>query len=122
MDLPLTSKLHEDSGVIYFINEIDNGIICIEKVGSEDIIEYHKAEFEIVDGYYYNEGRNNTINHVIKDLYDLRKTLKQEKNPAQIVIKLLMNSMYGKTVTKPVETYTVVKDNRDGFEKYISYN
>ena len=76
----------------------------------------------MIDGYYYNEGRNNTINHVIKYLYDLRTTLKQENNPAQMVIKLLMNSMYGKTIIKPVETYTIVKDTRYDFEKCISYN
>ena len=39
-----------------------------------------------------------------------------------MVIKLLMNSMYGKTIIKPVETDTIVKDDRDDFEKYISYN
>ena len=94
---------------------MDNEIIYIDKVGLEELITYHEAEFEIVDGYFYNEGRNNTINNVIKYLYDLRKNLKQEKNPAQIVIKLLMNSMYGKTIIKPVETYTIVKDNRDDF-------
>ena len=48
--------------------------------------------------------------------------MKQGKNPAQIVIKLLMNPMYGKTIIKPVETYTIVKDNREDFEKYIFYN
>ena len=37
-----------------------------------------------------------------------------------MVIKLLMNSMHGKTIIKPVETDTTVKDNRDYFEKYIS--
>ena len=101
---------------------MDNGIIYIDKVGLEELITYHEAEFEIIDGYYYNEGRNNTINHVIKDSYGLRKKLNQEHNPAQVIIKLLMNSMYGKTIIKPVETDTVVKDNRDEFEKYISYN
>ena len=30
-----------------------------------------------------------------------------------MVIKLLMNSMYGKTIIKPVETDTIVKENRD---------
>ena len=30
--------------------------------------------------------------------------------------------MYGKTIIKPVETDTIVKDSRDDFEKYISYN
>ena len=33
-----------------------------------------------------------------------------------------MNSMYGKTIIKPVETDTIVTDNRDDFEKYISHN
>ena len=39
-----------------------------------------------------------------------------------MVITLLMNSMSGKTIIKPVETDTTVKDDRDGFGKYISYN
>ena len=119
LDFPLTSKLNEDRGVRYFINEMDNGNIYICKVGLAEIITYHEAEFEIVDGYYYDPGRNNTINHVIGDLYNLRLKLQQDKHPAQIVIKLLMNSMYGKTVIKPVETDTIVKDSRDDFEKYI---
>ena len=90
---PLTPKLKGDSGVRDFINGTENGIIYTDKVGLEAIITYHEAEFEITDGYYYGQGRNNTINHVIEDLYNLRLKLKQEKNPAQIVIKLLMNSM-----------------------------
>ena len=103
MDFPLAPKINEDSGVRYFINEMGNGIIYIGKVGLEDIITFHEAEFEIIDGYYYGQGRNNTINHVIGDLYNLRLKLKQDKSPAQIVIKLLMNLMYGKTIIKPVE-------------------
>ena len=122
LDFPLTSKINEESGVRDFINEMDNGIIYIDKVGLEELITYHEAEFEIIDGYYYDQGRNNTINNVIEDLYNLRIKLKQDKNPAQIVIKLLMSSMYGKTLIKPVETYTIVKDTREDFEKHISYN
>ena len=122
LDFPLTSKINEESGVRYFINEMGNGIIYIDKIGLEELITHHEAEFEIIDGYYYNGGRNNTTNHVIKDLHNLRHNMKQNKNPAQIVIKLLMDSMYCKTIIKPVETDTTVKDNRDDFEKYISYN
>ena len=59
---------------------MDNEIIYIDKVGLEELITYHEAEFEIVDGYFYNEGRNNTINNVIKYLYDLRNNLKQEEH------------------------------------------
>ena len=93
----------------------------IDKVGLEEIIEYHIAEFEIIDAYYYDQGRNNNINHVIEYLYNLKLKLKKTlKSPAHIVIKLLMNSMYDKTIVKPVETDTIDKDNNDGFEKYAS--
>merc|ERR1712167_356405 len=57
----------------------------------------------------------------IKHLYLQRIELKKEKNPAQIVIKELMNSMYGKTILKPIETETVVKSSAE-YTKYISYN
>ena len=39
-----------------------------------------------------------------------------------MVIEILMNSMYGKTIIKPVETDTITKDTREDSEKYISYN
>ena len=96
---------------------MDNGIIYIDKVGPGELITYHEAEFETTHGYYYDQGRNNTSNHVNEDLYLPRLKLKQENNPAQIVIKLLMNSMHGKTAIQPVETNTIVKDNRDDFGK-----
>ena len=37
-----------------------------------------------------------------------------------MVIKMIMNSMYGKNVIKPVETFTIAKDNKDDFGKCIS--
>ena len=122
LDFTLTSRINEESGVRDFTHGMDNETVYADKVGLEEIITHHEAEIEIIDGYCYNECRNNTINNVIQDLYDLRKNLKQERNPAQMVIKLLMNPMCGKTIIKPVETDTVVKDNGNDFEKYISYN
>ena len=58
---------------------MDNGIIYIDKVGLEDSITFHEAEFEIIDGYYYNGGRDGTINNVIEDLHNLRIKLKKIK-------------------------------------------
>ena len=87
LDFPLTSKMNEDRGVRDFINEMDNGIIYIDKVGLEDLMTFHEAGFEIIDGYYYDQGRNNKINHVIKDLYNLRLKLKHDK----IQHRLLLN-------------------------------
>ena len=121
VDFPLTCKIIEETGVRDFTNEVENGITCmyvcmyiyiyvhiyIGKAGLEDPITFHEAECEITGGYYFNSGRNNKNNNVIKNLYDLRLKLKDDTNPAEVVIKLLMNSMHGKTNFKPVEADTI---------------
>ena len=91
LDFPLTSKLNED-GVRDVTIDMENEIIYTDKIGLEDLITFHQAEFEIIDGYYYNEGRNNKIYHVIKDLYDLRKTLNKDykkKKPLRWLLNYL---------------------------------
>ena len=50
LDVPLTSNIHEN-GVRDLINVMENEITYIDKVGLEELIEYHIAEFEIIDGY-----------------------------------------------------------------------
>ena len=119
LDFPLTSKVDED-GVRNFTNNMDNEIIFDDKASLEDLIKFQKSEFIITNGCYSNEGRNENINHAIGDLCNSRLKLKKDKNPAQVVIKMLMNSMYGKTITKPIETDTVIKDSQHDFEKYVS--
>ena len=71
LDFPLTSKINE-YGVRYFINDMEHEIIYIDKVGLEHLITLHEASVDIIDGYYVYSGRNNKINNVIKNLYDLR--------------------------------------------------
>ena len=62
-----------------------------------------------------------TINTVIRHLYSKRKELKRAKNPAQLVIKEIMNSMYGKTILKPIDTEIVVKTEQY-YHNYVSFN
>ena len=117
---PLMSK-YNDNGVRMFTNDMVNEIVYIDKTALEDAINFQLIDFEIIDGYYFDQGRNDKINETIRHLYNLRKKLKTEKNPAEQLIKLLMNSMYGKTILKPIEVDTVVVPEWR-FEKYISYN
>ena len=93
---PLLSKRTE-SGVRTFSNDIVGETVYIDKTRSEDAIEFQEIEFEILDGYYFNEGHNNTIKNTIRHLYSTRRDLKKTKNPSQLVIKEIMNTMYGKT-------------------------
>lgn len=95
---PLLSRI-DSNGVRQFSNDL-LGVHYVDKVSLEDLIEYHQIEFEIIRGYYFDEGRNNTIRLVIKDLFDNRVQKKKEGNPIQEVYKLIMNSIYGRTLLK----------------------
>ena len=66
---------------------MENGITYIGKVGLEDLSAFHEAEFEIIDYYYFNSGRNDKTSRVIKNMHDLRLKLKIVK----IMHKLLLN-------------------------------
>ena len=78
LDFPFASKINED-GIRDFTNDMSNEMIYIDNVGLKDLITFQEAEFEILDGYYFNEGRNDTISTVINMLYDKRLTLKNNR-------------------------------------------
>ena len=95
--------------------------IFIDKISLEDCIKFQKIEFEIIDGYYYDEGRNYEFGSLIEEIYETRKKYKKEKNAIQEVYKLIMNSAYGKSILKPIDTETRVI-TQDKIENYISMN
>jgi len=117
---PLMSEITKD-GIRNFTNEMEGKTMYVDKISLEDLIEYHEIEFEVVRGYYYDEGRNKTIGSVIQNLFDTRLKAKKAGNPIQNVYKLLMNSAYGKTIMKPIEDETkFIK--KDEYENYVSNN
>ncbi|MGI6155835.1 MAG: DNA polymerase [Enterococcus lemanii] len=76
----------------------------IDHIEFQDLITFHKCEFKVKRGYYYNENRDYTIRSEIRKLFDLRRKYKKEGNSLQQVIKLILNSIYGRTILKPIET------------------
>jgi len=103
-DFPLCSYVN-NKNVRTFTNKFnyENNIMYVNKISLEDIIEFHGImpnDFEIIDGYYFNEGRNNKIGEVIQKIFNLRIDFKNKKNPIQNLFKLIMNSSYGKTIMK----------------------
>ena len=85
----------------------------------EDWVRFHDIDYEIVRGYYYEDGYNTQVNTTIKNLYDGRLKLKAEGNPLEKIIKLIMNSSYGRCLMKPHETKVVSKSVAQK-EKYVS--
>ena len=100
---PITCIKNEDGGNEW-TNDIEGQELFVDKFTLEDLIKYHKISYEIIQGYYYEDGRNDKINSVIRYMFNERKRYKREGNPLQLVLKLMMNAGYGKTGLKPVET------------------
>ena len=111
-----------DNGIRQFSNEMQGKEMFVDKITLEDLIKYHNITFDIVEGYYFNEGRNNKISEIIKLLFNERLKKKKEKNPIQAVYKLIMNSAYGKTLLKPIDTDKVIIDGEDKMKEYLVYN
>ena len=84
--VPLLSKRTE-SGVSMFDNDMVGETVCTDKTGLEDAITSQEIEFELLDGYYFNAGHNNTIKQTIRHIHSKRRNLKTTQNPAQLVIK-----------------------------------
>ena len=73
----------------------DDGKVKLEKK--------YELKYEILCGYYFDEGDDNKINYLIQEIYNARLKYKEQKNPLQEVFKLIMNSAYGKTIQKFID-------------------
>jgi len=124
------------NGILNYTNDVGDGIIMtVDKITLEDFIEFHQIEFEIIEGIYWNEGTNKTIGTIIDNLFqariDYKKIMKKYKaNDAeyksadimQNLIKLMLNSVYGKTIMKKNDSHKLIKDNGVNLEEYIYNN
>jgi hypothetical protein len=118
---PLLSFKTEE-GIRNFSNDLVGKTIRIDKISLEDAIRFQGIEFEVVRGYYFDEGFNSKINETIRFIFGKRLALKKEGNPAQEIYKLIMNSGYGKSIMKPVETEQRYFDNEEDWNTYYSRN
>jgi hypothetical protein len=110
------------NGTRNFTNDLVGHIQYVDNYTLEDLIEFQKIKYEIIQGYYFNEGLNNKINTVIEELFNERLKKKKEGNPIQIVFKELMNSAYGKTILKPIEHETKIFNDTKTYNSFINRN
>lgn len=110
LEFPLLPR--EVEGFKIYNNEpIDS--IHVDNIWLEDLQEFHKIQdedIELIRGYYYDQGRNYKIREAIEHLFNKRLEYKREKNPIETVVKMLMNSCYGKSILKPIDTTRRVVD------------
>ena len=126
-------------GHVFTCNEAGSKIFCnetvdhyyVDKITLMDLIEFYDIDYELIRGYYFDEGFNKKINEFIKTLFDLRLKYKNEHNPLEKTIKLLLNSIYGKSILKPMNDEIKVVNKKNlisyiyrnyNFIKEVSFN
>ena len=97
--LPMINRREEDKMCWYNAGDQPEGYFTVGRIGLEDWINFCNIDYEIKDGIAWktNAPSNNKCATVIRELFELRKKYKAENNNTQICIKLLQNSIYGKT-------------------------
>lgn len=81
----------------------------VDNITLEDWIKYNGLECEVIRGYKWTGEKSFLIRDIIQNLHLLRCEYKKTHNPLQLVIKLIMNSAYGKMIQKPITTTTEFK-------------
>ena len=89
------------------INRMRNGYIIdtLTSVDIQEIVKIGREVIEICEGVIYRENfRVSPFRRVIDILFKLRKKYKDENNDVmQLLVKLLMNSLYGENIRKDIE-------------------
>ena len=107
-DFPLFKIEGEDGNNEYSDTFTEPIIQYVSHIRFLDILEaYPDIQYRVIRGYFWGEGVDTKIQEVIKDVYKKRNELKELKNPLQEIYKLIMNSAYGKTIQKPIDTETM---------------
>ncbi|EDS89522.1 DNA polymerase, putative [Entamoeba histolytica HM-1:IMSS] len=89
------------NGINQYINE--ETTMTVDSIYLEDLIKYQEIEFKVVQGIYWKGTKVGLFKEKIKEIYRVRKEMKQSHDPAEIIFKLVMNSSYGKTIQKPIK-------------------
>jgi hypothetical protein len=116
---PLMSKTVD--GILQWTNEMEGEKLFIDKTTLEDLIKFQEIEFRIIRGYYWNHGVDTKCQKLIKEIFEKRKQLKKDGNPLNSIYKLIMNSVFGKTIQKPI-TEKIIYRTKEQSEKWLMMN
>lgn len=101
-DFPLVIHKDPNTGKITNTNEAPVRMTVCD-IELEDLVEFQQIEFHIIRGLKWTGPRDYTIQETVRDLFNKRAAYKKEKNPLENSYKLLLNSIYGKTIQKAID-------------------
>lgn len=111
-DFPLIVKRDPLTKTNKNVNECVN--MTVDLIMLEDLVRFQKISYKVKGGIVFKGGeRSHRIQEVIRDLFEKRAQYKREGNSIQQVMKLIMNSGYGKSIQKPIKTdIKFIPDNK----------
>lgn len=98
-------------------------LLTMTKIDLINLPKYYTIKsLEITQGLYWNEGENSTVQEVITEIFQARLKAKSEKNDGlQNMLKLFMNSAYGKCNVKASKSNIKYVRRRD-LKNFIQNN
>ena len=102
----------------------DEPIVCVlDRITLEDYIEFHQIEYTVLQGVYWPGEPNRKWGNVIQEWFNLRLRYKQSGNKGMdTLLKLGMNSAYGRTILRSVDEQNVYKDRDGAAQTFLSNN
>jgi hypothetical protein len=91
-----------------------------DKTYFQSILKHYNVGYQFINGYKFNE-MNKCISELTTTLYNKRLEYKKNKYISQLVIKRLLNSLWGKSIEKQGKTYQVERNVND-IESFKRYN
>jgi hypothetical protein len=90
--------------------------IFIDHIQLEDLVKFCGMKGKVIRGYYYSGNRDPKIREVIEEIFQLR--VANKKTPIEQIMKIVLNSIYGKTILKPITNDIKFVDTKK-IDKYI---
>lgn len=101
-DFPLVIHKDPKTGKIINTNQAPVRMVVCD-IELRDLVEFQDINFIILRGLYWTGPKDKKVRDVVKNLFKTRAELKKQKNSLENTYKLLMNSIYGKTIQKAVD-------------------
>jgi hypothetical protein len=103
-----------------YLNDVpsEGAFLTVDKVTLEDMIKFQHITYEFIEACHVSlKDSNKQLGKMIMDLYCQRLKVKKENPPLAELIKLILNSIYGKTIPKITQEKTdiVYKENLDTY-------
>jgi len=119
VQVPLVSVKEGDT--LKYSNDLINQEIFVDKYALEDLIRYQEVDFDVIEGIYWNNGYNTNLGKLAEKLHKERCKHKKTNTALANVLKLLMNSIYGKTAMKRSDS-KITYIPSENFDEYLYQN